>query len=86
MPGMNGKGPLGNGPLTGGQRGVCKQTGTDKTDQPQDTTWMSCRGRVEGWADARVVRAVVLEKAKEEARVEVVTADRELVYRRMSTE
>ncbi len=38
MPGMNGKGPLGNGPLTGGQRGVCNQSGTDKTDQAQDAT------------------------------------------------
>jgi hypothetical protein len=38
MPGMNGKGPLGNGPLTGGQRGVCTQTGTDKTAQPQGAT------------------------------------------------
>lgn len=38
MPGMNGKGPLGNGRMTGGQRGVCKQTETDKTDQPQGAT------------------------------------------------
>ena len=34
MPGMNGKGPLGNGPQTGGQRGVCKQTGAVAPDQP----------------------------------------------------
>ena len=33
MPGMNEKGPLGNGRMTGGQRGVCKQTEKDKTDQ-----------------------------------------------------
>ena len=38
MPGMNGKGPLGNGPLSGGQGGVCNQTGTDKTTPPQDNT------------------------------------------------
>ncbi len=35
MPGMNGKGPQGKGPLSGGQRGVCNQTEKDKTDQPQ---------------------------------------------------
>ena len=35
MPGMNGKGPLGNGPLTGGMRGVCNQTERDKADQTQ---------------------------------------------------
>lgn len=38
MPGMNGKGPLKHGRMTGGQRGVCKQTETDKTDQPLGTT------------------------------------------------
>lgn len=38
MPGMNGKGPLGNGPLTGGMRGVCNQTGIDKADQTQSQT------------------------------------------------
>jgi hypothetical protein len=35
MPGMNGKGPLRKGPLSGGQRGVCNQIETDKTGQPQ---------------------------------------------------
>ena len=48
--------------------------------------WMSCRGRVGAWADARAVRAEAPEKARAEARAEVVTADRELVCRRMSTE
>ena len=48
MPGMNGKGPLGKGPLTGGQRGVCKQTPTDKTDQPQGTTADIVQGQGRG--------------------------------------
>ncbi len=38
MPGMDGKGPLGNGPLSGGQRGNCNQTGIDNSDQGQDAT------------------------------------------------
>lgn len=38
MPGMNRKGPLGDGPLSGGQRGVCNQPETDKTAQPQNNT------------------------------------------------
>ena len=38
MPGMDGRGPSGKGPLTGGQRGVCKQTGTGKINLPQDAT------------------------------------------------
>ena len=45
--------------------------------RPRTTPWMSCRGRVEGWVGVRAARAVVLEKAKEDARVEVVTANRE---------
>jgi hypothetical protein len=49
MPGMNGKGPLGNGPLTGGQRGVCKQTENDKTDQPQDAAVNVVSGKGRGW-------------------------------------
>jgi len=39
MPGMNGKGPLGNGPRSGRQHGVCKQTGIAKPyGQPKDAT------------------------------------------------
>lgn len=38
MPGMNGKGPSGKGPLTGGQRGVCIKNGIDKTNLPEGTT------------------------------------------------
>ena len=36
MPRMDGKGPLGNGQQTGGQRGICKQTGIAKPGQDQD--------------------------------------------------
>ena len=38
MPGLKGKGPVEKGPLTGGQRDVCRQTKTDKTNQLPDTT------------------------------------------------
>ena len=38
MPGKNGNGPLGNGPKTGGQRGICKQTQIDKTNQLSEST------------------------------------------------
>lgn len=38
MPGKNGKGPLGTGPLSGGKRGSCNQDETDKIDQPQGVT------------------------------------------------
>ena len=48
MPGMNGKGPLGNGPRSGGQRGVCKQTGTTPPDQPQDTPTDAIPGQGQG--------------------------------------
>jgi hypothetical protein len=49
MPGMNGKGPLGNGPLTGGQRGKCKQTGTAKPDnQPQAVPTDAVPGQGQG--------------------------------------
>ncbi len=49
MPGMNGKGPLGNGPRSGGQRGVCKQTGTAKPDdQPQAVPTDAVPGQGQG--------------------------------------
>lgn len=35
MPGMNRKGPLGNGPLTGRQQGLCRQNGSKATGQLQ---------------------------------------------------
>ena len=38
MPGINGKGLSGNGRMTGELRGVCKQTETGNTDQPQSAT------------------------------------------------
>ena len=48
MPGMNEKGPLGNGPLTGGKRGVCKRTGIANSDQPQDATTDAFPGQGQG--------------------------------------
>lgn len=48
MPGMNGKGPLGNGRLGGRQRGVCNQPEKDSTDQPQDTAVDAVPGQGRG--------------------------------------
>ena len=48
MPGMNGKGPLGKGPQSGGQRGVCKQTGIAKPDQHQGPPTDTISGQVPG--------------------------------------
>lgn len=35
MPGMNRKGPSGNGPLTGRQQGLCRQNGSKAVVQPE---------------------------------------------------
>jgi hypothetical protein len=39
---------------------------------------ISCRDKVGGWVDARVVRAEVLEKVKAKAREEVAIADQRI--------
>ena len=48
MPGMNEKGPLGKGPRSGGQCGVCKQTGIASPDQFQDTPTDAVPGQGQG--------------------------------------
>jgi hypothetical protein len=53
MPGMKGKGPLGNGPLTGEQCGVCKQTETEKTNRPGDHTLDVVPGQGQGLGRCR---------------------------------
>ncbi len=46
MPGMDRKGPLGNGPLTGGRRGVCNQTNSaDSSPSPGDNSKNLQQGR-----------------------------------------
>jgi hypothetical protein len=39
MPRMDGTGPLGKGPMTGGQRGVCQRQGAQPADQPESVDY-----------------------------------------------
>jgi hypothetical protein len=52
MPGLNGKGPLGKGPMTGGQRGICRQSSTNKAEQSQDTPMDNVQGQGKGQGGA----------------------------------